>query len=243
MKITLPIEIESQPTDSACGSTCLQAIYKFWNDTVPVSEIMDDVPELETGGTLCVQLACHALARGYSATIYTYNVQIFDPIWFQSPAVDLAGRLRRQREIKGKSDLRLANATLAYLRFLELGGEIKMQPLKRQLIKQHMVDNVPLLAGLSATFLYQESRERAHARNENGVSSVEDDLGGFPVGHFVVLSGYHESADEVHISDPIHPSPKSPSPHYWSSIDHVASAILLGIVTFDANLLAIKPKS
>ena len=241
-KLMLPFEIESQPTDSACGATCLQAIYKFWGDNLPVISIMKDIPELESGGTLAVHLACHALARGYSATIFTYNIQMFDPSWFKSAELDLSERLRRQFELKSPASARLASATAAYLRFLELGGEIRMQPLERQLIKQHLSTNVPMLAGLSATFLYQESRERVQPADVFGITTVPDDVGGDPVGHFVVLSGYDEEEDTVLISDPVHPSPKSPDHHYWSPIDHVAAAILLGIVTFDSNLLVIKPK-
>jgi hypothetical protein len=243
LKVKLPVAIESQPTDSACGSTCLQAIYKFWNDEVSVKEIMADIPELETGGTLAVQLGSHALARGYSATIYTYNVQMFDPTWFRSPKGDFVQRLKRQREWKGKTNARLAVATEAYVRFLELGGDLLMQPLERDLIIQHVTSNVPMLAGLSATFLYQESRERQQPPDANGITGVPDDIGGEPVGHFVVLSGYDQKAESVMISDPLHPNPRSPSQHYWARIDHVAAAILLGIVTFDAILLVIRPKS
>ncbi len=241
MKLTLPIDIEPQPTDSACGATCLQALYKFWNDQVTVAQIMSELPQLENGGTLAVQLACHARERGYAAKIFTYNVRVFDPTWFQT-VVDLPERLRLQNKIKGEVGSRLTIATECYLRFLELGGEILMQPLERELIRQHMVANLPVLAGVSATFLYQEARERPHPPNENGISGVPDDVGGNPVGHFVILNGFDSAADSVLISDPLHPNPKSPEKNYWSSIDHVATAILLGIVTYDSNLLVIQPK-
>ena len=35
--------------------------------------------------TLAVLLGCHALRRGYEATIYTFNLQVFDPTWFEEP--------------------------------------------------------------------------------------------------------------------------------------------------------------
>ena len=240
MHLTLPIEIQSQPTDSTCGATCLQAIYSYWGDETTIPQIIGEIPQLKNGGTLAVQLACHALNRGYLATIYTFNVRVFDPTWFR-PNVDLADRLRQQREVKRAHNSRLAYATDAYLRFLELGGVIKMQTLERSLIKDHIESKLPMLAGLSATCLYQEARERPHPPNDRGISGIEDDLGGDPIGHFVVLSGYDHEQHSVMISDPLHPNPKSPDPNYWSPIEHVATSILLGIVTYDSNLLVIRP--
>ena len=243
MKLTLPVEIQSQPTDSSCGPTCLQAIYGYWGDFVSVDEIIAEVPQLHTGGTLGVQLACHALARGYDATIYTYNLHIFDPTWFRQEGIDVSERLRLQRDIKGADDLRFALASDNYLRFYQFGGRIVMEPLERQLIQRHMTDKVPMLAGLSATFLYQESRERGQEPDELGITSIPDDVGGEPAGHFVVLSGYDEVADSVMVCDPLHPNPKWPEQNYWAAMDHVAAAILLGIVTYDAHLLVIQPKT
>ncbi|QDS90762.1 hypothetical protein EC9_49780 [Rosistilla ulvae] len=209
---------------------------------MPVAQILADIPQLEMGGTLAVQLACHALVRGFSASIYTYNVQVFDPTWFNRSEVDLAERLQRQRDAKGDANPRLSVATDAYLRFVSLGGQVLMQPLERPLIRQHLTDRVPMLAGLSATFLYQESRERPQAPDDRGISSVPDDLTGEPVGHFVVLSGYDDEADAVMIADPLHPySSGASQPYYWSPIDHVAAAVLLGIVTFDSNFLVLRP--
>jgi len=221
----------------------LQAIYAYWGHPATVGQIISDIPQLETGGTLAVQLACHALERGFDALIYTYNLHIFDPTWFQNDAVDLAQRLQRQRDRKTTSNAHFSLATDHYLRFLELGGRVRMQRLDRSMIHDHLTREIPLLAGLSATFLYQEARERSQSPDQSGISSVPDDLGGYPVGHFVVLSGYDDEADTVMVSDPLHPNPRFGARQYWASIDHVSAAIFLGIVTYDANLLLIQPKS
>ena len=67
---------------------------------LPLEQVIAEVPVLENGGTLDVLLANHALTRGYSARIFTYNVQMFDPTWFRREGVDLAERLRLQLEHK-----------------------------------------------------------------------------------------------------------------------------------------------
>ena len=82
-KMHLRLEILPQPDQFTCGPTCLQAVYRYFGDSVPLPKVIDEIPQLEDGGTLAVVMACHALARGYQATIYTYNVHVFDPTWFR----------------------------------------------------------------------------------------------------------------------------------------------------------------
>jgi hypothetical protein len=44
------------------------------------------------------------------------------------------------------------------------------------------------------------------------------------------------------VVDPYQPNPYGKSHEYWISIDRVVAAILLGIVTHDANLLVVYPR-
>src|SRR3990172_12672308 len=108
MKSGLELEILPQPDDSTCGPTCLHAVYLYFGDRIPLQQVVDEVEPLVTGGTLAVNLACHALHRGYAATVYTYNLRVFDPTWFARPNVDLAERLRAQAAAKQDEELRAA---------------------------------------------------------------------------------------------------------------------------------------
>jgi len=111
------------------------------------------------GGTFAVFLACDALRKGYSATIYTYNITVFDPTWFAGE-VDLAERLARQREIKA-NDARLVHATNGYLEFLRLGGGLRFVDLTVELIHGMLRRRLPIITGLSSTYLYRSAREHA----------------------------------------------------------------------------------
>jgi hypothetical protein len=73
-KMQLELEILPQPDQFTCGPTCLQAVYRYFGDAVPLPKVIEEIPQLEDGGTLAVVMACHALARGYKATIYTRNI-------------------------------------------------------------------------------------------------------------------------------------------------------------------------
>ena len=120
----LKLEILPQPDDTSCGPTCLHAVYSYWGDKLSLDSVADEIEPLPGGGTLAVSLACHALRRGYRAEIYTYNLQLFDPTWFDG-AVDLAERLRSQR--KHKRTQRLKISTDAYLEYLQLGGTVRLR--------------------------------------------------------------------------------------------------------------------
>src|SRR5436309_2967481 len=95
----LPLEILPQPDESTCGPTCLQAVFRYWGDDEPLESVIARARRLEHGGTLAVFLGCDALRKGYRATLYTYNITVFDPSWFNGDA-DIAERLERQRRVK-----------------------------------------------------------------------------------------------------------------------------------------------
>lgn len=206
-------------------------MYAYYGDSVALDRVIDEVAPLPTGGTLAVFLAEHALRRGYDAAIYTYNLQMFDPTWFPASREALAERLEAQLDHKTDAKLRLA--TNAYLEFLGLGGEVLYRDLESSLLDELLADGGPVLTGLSATYLYGCARER---------DDKYDDVGGTPTGHFVVLSDYERDTRSIAIADPLHNNPRFQTQHYRVSADRAIAAILLGVMTYDANLLLIRPK-
>ncbi|HEY7745513.1 MAG TPA: hypothetical protein VIA07_04185 [Desulfuromonadales bacterium] len=232
-QLQLQFEILPQPDEITCGPTCLHALYGYYGDKLSLDKVVAEVPMLEGGGTLAVLLACHALRRGYRALIYTYKLQLFDPTWLTAGRPDLREKLRRQMEFK--HDPRLQAASRAYLEFLDLGGELRFEDLTTALIRKYLNRSVPLITGLSATYLYRTPREF-------GPRADFDDIRGEPSGHFVVLCGYDREARTVRVADPLLPNPLAPAQLYEVSIDRVLCAILLGVLTYDANLLIIQPR-
>ncbi len=235
----LHLDILPQPTLTTCGPTCLQAVYGFHGLDVPLDEVIAEVPALEGGGTLAVELGRHALGRGFDATIHTLNLQVFDPSWFDEEtgapvaSADLVDKLHRQRKVKTSRKLR--GAIDAYIDFLARGGVIEMHPFTPELVRGILKRETPILAGLSATWLYRSPREY-------GDDCHYDDIRGEPSGHFVVLAGYKPADRSVRIADPYLPNPLAGKHHYDVDIHRVISAIHLGILTYDANLLVIRPR-
>jgi hypothetical protein len=226
-------ELEPQPTDTSCGPTCLQAVYNFYEDLVSVTDLIDEIPELETGGTLAVQLGVHALRRGYEAEMFTYNLRVFDPTWFEMGTDEMADRLRRRMERCQSGKRRLAMKS--YLEFLRLGGAVRLEVLNEELIRSLLESDVPILTGLSSTFLYSSPREIP-------TNDKEDDIRGEPVGHFVVLCGYNGETGTVSVADPDRENPMSSRRIYPVPMDRLINAILLGVFTYDGNLLVLRPR-
>ena len=233
MKTELELKILPQPDDTTCGPTCLHAVYTYFGDQVDLSDVIREVTTLDSGGTLAVYLACHALRRGYSATLFTYNLHFFDPTWFALEPAELRAKLLAQATLK-KDDKRLQAAARGYIDFLALGGKLRFEDLSRSLIRTTLRKSLPIITGLSSTYLYRSMREY-------GPDCHDDDLRGEPTGHFVVLSGYDQEARTVHVADPYQKNPVATAHHYSVHIDRVISAILLGVLTHDANFLIIQP--
>lgn len=232
METRLSLEILPQPDEITCGPTCLQAIYNYYGEKLPLDQVIDEVRMLEGGGTLGVWLACHALKRGYTATIYTFKLQLFDPSWLLPGGPDIVERLKAQLEVK--DDPKLHTATKAYLEYFKLGGRIKFTDLTPAVIRRYLKREIPIIVGLSATYLYQSMREI-------GDDCHYDDIRGEPSGHFVVLCGYDRQAREVLIADPLHTNPLSSEQIYHSPVARVINAILLGVLTYDGNIIILQP--
>lgn len=233
MDISLEFEITPQPNDFSCGPSCLHAVYRYFGRSISEERILREVPMLEEGGTLAVQLGIHALREGFRATLHTMNIHVFDPTWFHPESVtDLPAKLRAQRQAKRRRKLRIA--TDAYLEFLSLGGRIRFAEATPELIRGPLKRELPVLTGLSSTFLYRNARERR-------VDDEPDDVRGEPVGHFVVLCGYDGETRTVRVADPLVSNPMAIGHMYTVSIDRILGAVLLGVLTYDANLLVLDP--
>jgi hypothetical protein len=229
-----PIHIHAQPNDDTCGPTALHAVYSYFRESISLEEVIDDVHALENGGTLAVFLGLDALKRGYNARIHSYNLRVFDPSW-EGLAPDIL-RKKLLAQTRFKESKRLHAACLAYARFIKLGGEIRFDDPTPALLQNYFDHDLPVLTGLSATYLYKSKREYSTG---SGVS-VFDDLRGKPMGHFVVLAGM--KGKQVSVADPFGGNPFSTDRLYEVHVGRLINSILLGIVTYDANLLIISKK-
>ncbi len=229
----LKVEMLPQPDDTTCGPTCLHAIYRYYGDAASIGDLAGSVPKTPSGGTADVYLGLDALRRGYRVAIHTHNIRLFDPTWF-APGVDIAAKLRAQAAAKGDSRPVLAQLTEAYLEFFARGGQLHFSDLTAGFVRRHLKRGVPILTGLSSTYLYRHPREVSE-------TGKDDDVAGEPQGHFVVLCGYHPGTRTVLVADPYEENPLAPGQHYEVPLDRAICAIMLGVLTHDASMVLIEP--
>lgn len=240
----LPIEMLAQPDDETCGPTCLHAVYRYWGEDISLDSVISSASSLNAHqvgrGTLAVMLGTHALQRRYQATLYTFNLQVFDPTWFDEHGkVDpakLRSKLQMQAIAKQASNPRFRIATEWYLEFVRLGGEVRFRDLTSSLITGFIRQGKPMLTGVSATYLYKCMREF-------GPVDDEDDIRGEPAGHFVVIHGYESRGRVVAVADPMANNPGFKQQQYTVAMSRLVPAIMLGVLTYDANMLVIEPKT
>ncbi len=223
-----------QPDDVSCGPTSLHAIYSRHEHHVSLTTLLDEVEQLEGGGTLGVRLGIDALKRGFKVRMFTYNLKVFDPSWRGLSGDALIKKLQRQKKFKESKKLQVASDS--YIEYIRRGGEICFRELSVDLHKYYLRKNVPILAGLSATYLYQTPRERVVSEKR----SVFDDVRGDASGHFVVLYEYLKG--RISVADPYPKNPIAAGLNYSMEAHHVINSILLGIITYDANFLVIAPR-
>ncbi len=220
-----------QPDDTTCGPTSLHAVYRYFNCPVELDEVIQSVRFLEDGGTLAVMLGLDAISRGFQATVHSYNLKLLDPSWANLSNEVIIDKLEAQ--LKYKKGIKFKEETRAFQHYLKKGGQLNFDDLTPALLNHYFEKNVPVLVGLSATYLYGSMREYTNSKNQ----SVFNDLKGEPMGHFVVLCGMENA--KVFVADPYKGNPLSNSHYYEVEVRRLINAIMLGIVTYDANLLII----
>ena len=89
----MEIKILPQPDDVTCGPTSLHAVYSHLGYKIPLKKLISEIEFLEEGGTLGVFLGIDALKRGFKATIYSYNLKLFDPTWSNLKMPELREKL------------------------------------------------------------------------------------------------------------------------------------------------------
>ena len=233
---TLAVERIIQPDDVTCGPTCLRKVYAYYGNQLSLDDVVGALERNDDGGTLAVFLGIAAMKHGYHARIYSYDLRIFDPTWYGLSREGLRDKI--EARFPFLKDEKRVRAAQAYIRYLDMGGELAFDELTGSLLKSIIDRGHPVLAGLSATYLYRYARERW---DEQEQKHIDDDVRGEPTGHFVVISGYDRWGRRLVVVDPSEHVPAKGG-RLTVDADRLINAILLGDVTYDAVLLEIWPK-
>jgi hypothetical protein len=234
--LTRPILLDvprfEQPDDVTCGPTCLAKVYQYYGFARPLDAIIAETPRNPDGGTLAVNLGISAIGHGFRPTIYPFGLRVFDPTWRRLGRAELLAKLRERAD--AVDSRRLERAVRAYHEYLQRGGRVRFTEPSAGLLVRILRRGDPILTGLSATYLYDTSRER---------SDRYDDVGGHSAGHFVVVCGFRPPSRRFVVADPFRNVPLSRTGRYTVEEGRLITAILLGDQTYDAVLLTLGKRS
>lgn len=221
-----------QLDDETCGPACLKAVYHHYGLDLPLQDIVTQVRPIEGGGTICPNLGLHALRQGFAATLYPFSLRVFDPTWYGLGRAALLDKLDERRE-RCRNRRKMPVVVDAYREFLAEGGRLEFHDLDAGLIHRLVAAGTPVLTGLCATYLYQVARVSGPR---------DDDVGGAPEGHFLVICGSLPSRDRFVVRDPSRHIPFSQDGRYSIPSARLIQAILTGDSTYDAAFLTIRPE-
>jgi len=231
-----PFRIDAQPDDQTCGPTCLHALYRHYGLPDSLQQVIARTSFLPTGGTLAVTLGIDALQHGFGATLYSYNYQVFDPSWKHCSTAELLAKLQHQAKVKKSKKIKVATAQ--YRQYLQLGGRVEFSELTPQLLSKLLANANPIIAGVCATYLYQCQRELSN----DDATTCYDDIAGSVAGHFVVVTRQYDTSGRLQIADPFFQNPLFQTHYYTVTFRRFLCALMLGVITYDANILSIHPQ-
>lgn len=222
----LPIETETQSDDISCGLCCLKMVLSYYKNPLDFDTLNEMCPPFFDIGLYDSQLGNTALDLGFDVTIYTYNYRIFHPIWNRLHLSDLIGKLIIKQACAMTPHQALA--AKHYIEYLQKGGELLFYPLSKELILAHLDKDIPLIAALDMSFLYD-------------CIAFYDEFSEYRATHFVIIHGFDPVRNVFYICDPWH---SIPIPHedgkYSVDADRVINAIFLGQDSNDSSLIVIQ---
>ena len=145
----MDLKILPQPDDVTCGPTSLHAVYSYLGYKISLNKLISEIEFLEEGGTLGVFLGIDALKRGFKATIYSYNLKIFDPTWSKLKMPELREKLVALH--KAKHAPKLKKAIEAYIRFIDLGGTVATADLRASMFEGYFKNTQTIMTSPSLT--------------------------------------------------------------------------------------------
>ena len=220
---------------------CVQAsaaqILNFYGINKSIKDIQKEVPVYisKNGkplGTSLGHIAAYFATLGFSVTLHTVDVEIFDQSWGKISQKKLIENLKKRRPFVKHA--RYDNDALdvifdGYLSLLKLGGNIKLPLLNKKYI-ENLLANGPVYAVVSYNFLNSSPKFSLDKHNK----LTEDSIKGEPATHAIVLAGLNEDKFLIVDPDEIYGGKR------WISSERLIGSIYLAETDFDCLLITLR---
>jgi ABC-type bacteriocin/lantibiotic exporter with double-glycine peptidase domain len=183
---------------------CVQAsasqILSHYGITKSIDEVKKEVPVYISSdgkplGSSLGHIATYFIQLGFTTTLHTVDIEIFDPSWKNLDNSAVIQKLKERRKYLRHARYEEAALDLVvsgYVLFLEKGGKITF-PIVDEAYLYTLLQKGPIYTILSYNFLNQVSK---YAFNSD-VKPIQDSIMGIPTTHAVVISGYKQGKFEI----------------------------------------------
>lgn len=178
MKKLLPVPFTRQTTSTTCALASLSMVLAYHNKRISESDINKLVKPMKGGKEYhLADMGRVAISLGFTADLYCYD---FTNIFTKDHVGISQGELQKRFAPWAKS--RATPYRLPYLRFMEAGGQLLVQPISGQQLIDWIDQNVPPILLVECQPFY-----RLHKKGD--------------CGHAVVLIGFDD--DNFYLHDPL----------------------------------------
>jgi len=183
-----------------CVQSSASQILSYYGIKKSIEEIKKEVPVYISSngnplGSSMGHIATYFIQLGFSTTIHTVDIELFDLSWKNLDSKVLVQKLKERR--KYFKHARYEDAALdlvvdGYVQFLENGGKL-IFPIVDELYFYEQLKSGPVYAVVSYEFFNQIAK---HAFVSNK-KLIQDAVVGSPSTHAVVISGYKDGKFEI----------------------------------------------
>lgn len=228
------LNILPQINHQLSGAETLRGIYAYYGEDISMDDLVVSTTRFSNRRLRPLALAIDALERGYAVTVHCCDTRIFDLSWMGLVSSELKEKLEYH---KSKADsVHLTQTFDAYIQILEKGGTIDLSEINRAVIRKAVELKAPIIAAVSATHLFHSKREYLDSKDR----PVLDDAKGKTAGHLVAVTAW--VGKEITLHDPYLANPITGKAKYKVYISRLMRSILLGVLSYDAQMVVITKK-
>lgn len=224
-----------------CAQTAAAQTLSFFEPSITADQIVAAVPVYinergEKVGTSPGHLAAYIANKGYTATAYIFDTELFDRSWQGMESAQVVQSLRRrQQHIPANAWLAKYHQVLVdgWEQFQQAGGRFEFPMLSVSLLRQ-LLDGGPLLTNVNSTYFNGGPKRRYDIAAD---AFVDDVIGGVSLTHTMTCAGYKDGKFLIIDPDP----PEGTAQHRWENSDHVIASIMAAQTESINLLVAVQP--
>lgn len=200
------IKLQLQPTNTTCEHAALAMLFDFYDKTMPVSEIVRELPcfaddENREVGIFTQSAAAFAAQHDFAVDLYVFDYLIVDQSWRDLNNRELIAKfqsVRGHRRDAGNLSGELSDLAIdGYIDFLRAGGRLHITRYPSRKLLMNLLCRQPVFLSLCPDVIFDCG---GRMKNVALRKSVPDDIEGGVVTHATILRGYENG--EFLLADP-----------------------------------------